>query len=167
LLKKKRNLASGRSTTPKVDESASYLFSVEGFSPSYSFSAGSHWQNTAHDEHLTAKVTARCLAPKKYSGRVTTFTLLGDRTDVRLMNAESSTFKAAVVGTLTLRGKHSEYLGGLPFDALLNLQSMFVANKIKFIWLAGAQLKHGSATIARISFDVDIEDADMHLLERT
>lgn len=91
---------------------------------------------------------------------------MGDRADERLMKAETSTPKAAMVGTLTLRGKECKYLGGLPFDALLHLQSMLISDKIKFIWLTGARLKHGSAAIARISFDVDIEEEDLHLLQR-
>jgi len=80
------------------------------------------------------------------------------------MKAENTTFKASAVGTLTFRGKTSQYLGGLPFDALVHLQAMLAANKLKFIWLTGARMSHGSATIARISFDTEIEDADLHLL---
>lgn len=153
-----------RRQAPNVDESANYLFAIEDFSPSYSFGAGSNWQNTVHDEHLHTIVRAKCLAPEKYAGRLTSFSLMGDRNYERLMKAEAAAVKAAAVGTLTLRGKTSEYLGGLPFDALVQLQPLLIAHKFKYIWLTGARLIQGAAAISRISFDDEIEDEDLHLL---
>lgn len=164
MAKVRQTRSASRTRGPDVDESANYLFEIVSFAPSYSFGAGSSFQETAHDEYLAAKISATCLGPDKYGGRVTIFTLLGSRDHERLMKEQSSPYKAAMIGRLTLRGRESEFLGSLPFDTLVHLQSLLTASKFKYIWLTGAKISRGSATISRISFDIDIEEADLHLL---
>jgi len=164
MAKVKPNRLVGRKRGSEVDKSASFLFEIERFDLSYSFGAGSNFAETAFDEYLALKISAVCLAPQKYAGRMTTFTLLGSRIYERLMMDQGSSYKPTTIGQLTLRGRDCWYLGSLPFHTILHLQSPLSAGKLKYIWLMGEKMTRGSATISRISFDIDIEDADIHLL---
>jgi hypothetical protein len=64
------------------------------------------------------------------------------------------------VGTLTMRGSRSEYLGSIPFDVLLALAPPILAGGLKFIYLSGPALSHGSSRIRDISFWGEADPAE-------
>lgn len=145
-------------TTRRVEESESYLFRIESLHSHYSFGNGFRLDRTAYSEHLHPEIETTCLAPAKYSDRQTRFTLIGDR---RLeqdlwMQARSEPFEGGV-GTLTMRGRQSEYLGGVPYDAAWRIQPLILAGGLRFIYLHGAAMRRGSARIRSIAFYQDFD----------
>lgn len=137
-----------------VEEWGSFLFAIEKVHSHYSFGDGSHLDRTAYSEYLHPEVEATCVAPEKFKGRTTRFTLIGDRSDERDLWSQTYALDKheAGVGTLTFRGERSEYLGSVPFDALWNVVAAILAGGFRFIYLHGAAMKHGSARIKSIGF---------------
>jgi hypothetical protein len=103
------------------------------------------------------------VAPEKYKGRLTRFTLIDDRLDERELWAQASAIDKhdVGVGTLTFRGERSEYLGSVPFDALWSVMLTVLAGGLRFIYLHGAAMKNGFARIKSIGFydDFDLDNA--------
>lgn len=145
-----------------VEQWQSFLFEIEKVHSHYSFGNGWKWSRTAHSEHLHPEFEANCLSPEKYKGRKTRFTLIGDRADERdlWLQTPGEEYHAGV-GTLTFRGERSDYLGGVPFDALWKVVAAYLAGNLHFIHVHGAAMKHGSARMTSISFydEFDIDDA--------
>ena len=146
-----------------AEEWGSFLFEIDKVRPHYSFGDGSRLDRTAFSEHFQPEVDATCVAPEKYRGRLTSFTLIGDRLDERDLWLQSYALEKheAGVGTLTFRGEQSQYLGSLPFDALWNVVATMLAGRFRFIYLHGAAIKNGAARIKSISFyeEFDLENA--------
>lgn len=145
-----------------VEEWESFLFEIEKVHSHYSFGDGWPLDRTAYSEHLHPEVDATCLAPEKYKGRQTRFTLIGDRSNERDLWAQTYALEKhhAGVGTLTFRGGRSEYLGSVPFDALWNVITTALAGGFRFIYLHGAGMKNGSARMKSIGFyeEFDLDD---------
>jgi hypothetical protein len=137
-----------------VEEWGSYLFSIEKVHSHYSFGDGSHLDRTAYSEYLHPEVEATCVAPEKFKGRTTRFTLIGDRSTERDLWSQTYALDKheAGVGTLTFRGEQSEYLGSVPFDALWNVIATIRSGGFQFIYLHGATIKYCSARIKSIGF---------------
>ena len=146
----------------QAEEWGTFLFSIEKVRAHYSFGDGSRLDRTAFSEHFHPEVEAACLAPEKYSGRVTQFTLIGDRSDERDLRSQAHALEKheSGVGTLTFRGDRSEYLGSVPFDALWNVIATMSAGGFRFIYLHGAAIRNGSARIKSIGFyeEFDLDD---------
>lgn len=145
-----------------VEEWGSFLFAIETIHSHYSFGDGSRLDHTAFSEYFHPQLDATCLAPEKYKGRLTRFTLIGDRLNERDLKAQASSAEkhSAGVGTLTFRGEQSDYLGSVPFDTLWNVISTSLAGGFRFIYLHGAAMKRGTARIKSIGFyeEFDLDD---------
>jgi hypothetical protein len=144
-----------RKRKPKQIETAeSYLFAIETMRPDYSFGLGDpRFDRGVYSEHAHTEIMATCLVPQKLSGRETRFILIGDRSITAETNDPDRVVQSATgVGTLTMRGSRSEYLGCFPFDVLLALAPSILAGGLKFIYLSGPALSHGSSRIRCISF---------------
>ena len=141
----------------------SFLFKIESISPDYSFGLGNpRFDRGAYSEHAHTEIVAACLAPKRFAGRATTFTLLGSRDIAEELRQPDRAFQQPRgVGTLTMRGNRSEYLGSLPLDALLSLTHPIIAGGLAYISLAGFR-EHGTSAI-RVNYvafrrEVDLDD---------
>jgi hypothetical protein len=88
--------------------------------------------------------------------------LIGDRENERdlWLQTPAAAWERGV-GTLTFRGERSEYLGGVPFDALWNVVAAFLAGNLHFIHLHGAAMKNGTSRIRTIAFyeEFDLDNA--------
>lgn len=140
----------------------SYAFRIEEVKPSYSFGVG-HDRLSAGDfaEYLHTAIETVCVAPTRLEGRQTTFTLLGDRQIIeRVVRRSTSSKFVSGIGTLTMRGTRSEYLGSLPYDAALAVPSIILLKGYRFIHLSGEGLRRGTATINFMSlcWNIDIDD---------
>ena len=64
------------------------------------------------------------------------------------------------LGTLTMRGERSQYLGAIPFDSVWHVSAMMISGDFRFICLHGATMFRVSARINSISFyrEFDVED---------
>lgn len=147
-----------RKSRPK-ETSEGYLFEIETVHSHYSFGNGFKFDRAAFAEFLHPEFDTKRLAPPKYAGRSTRFTLIGDRENERdlWLQTPADTWDHGV-GTLTFRGERSEYLGGVPFDALWNVVAAFLAGNLHFIHLHGVAMKHGTSRIRTIAF---YEEFDM------
>jgi hypothetical protein len=147
----------------RVEEWGSFLFAIDKVHSHYSFGDGSHLDRTAYSEYLHPEVEATCVAPEKFKGRTTRFTLIGDRSNERDLWCQTYALNKheAGVGTLTFRGEQSEYLGSVPFDVLWNVITTIRTGGFQFIYLHGAAMKYGSARIKSIGFyeEFDLDNA--------
>lgn len=140
----------------------SYLFEIVRLHSHYSFGRGSRFDRTAFGEYLHPQIDATCLAPEKFRGRLTHFTLIGDRRiEHDLWMQTPAPEHEAGVGTLTMRGEQSDYLGSLPYDAAWRLSPVILTGGFRYIYLHGAAMYRGTARIHSIGFyeEFDIEEA--------
>jgi hypothetical protein len=152
-----------RKRKPKqIEIVQSYLFAIETIKPHYSFGIGHpRFDRGVYSEHAHTEIMGTCLVPRKLSGRETRFILIGDRTITTEMNDPGKVVRQATgVGTLTMRGSRSEYLGSFPFDVLLAVAPIILAGGLKFICLSGPALSHGSSRIRDISFWREADPAE-------
>ena len=133
----------------RVPEIESYLFEIGDIAPTYSFHVGNErFELGAYGEYLHIELTAKCLRPRKFEGRETTFTFIGTRDCIADTQTMSRAY-ASGVGTLTFRGRRSDYLGLLPYDAASTLALMVLAGGYRFIYLSGPPMRRGSWTPAK------------------
>lgn len=153
----------GKRTPKRTETLESFLFKIESISPDYNLGVGNpRFDRGAYSEHAHTEIITTCLAPKRFAGRVTTFTLLGERSISEELRKPDRTIQRPLgVGTLTMRGNRSEYLGSVPLDALLSLTQPVLAGGLKYISLAGLRDRGTSAIrMNYIAFrrDVDLDD---------
>lgn len=151
-----------RSRAPAIDY-RSYVFRIVSWEPSYSFALN---DGPLHDgpywEHVQLVLTAECLAPSKMAGRISTFTFLGNREEARALNQPpNSDWRPLCVGSLTVRGDRTEYLGSLPVDSLWGLVSALPSGTLQFLDMHGERLRYGSARIRSIRFEREVDPEDL------
>ena len=138
---------------PESDQIQTYLFEIKEIIPDYSFGvAHSRFDQGAFGEYAHTEITAICVVPQKLSGRETRFLLIGDRRITQELNKPGSETPWNGIGTLTMRGTRSEYLGSFPLDVLIGLAPLIQAEWLRFITLSGPQLRHGSSRISHFRF---------------
>lgn len=151
-----------RSRAPVIDY-RTYIFRIASWEPSYSFALnegrfghGPYW------EHVELVLSGECLAPFKVAGRIGKLTFLGNREEARaLEQPPDSDWKPLCVGTFTVRGDRTEYLGSLPLDALWGLVAVLPSGALQYVDMYGERLRYGSARIRSISFCREIDPDDL------
>lgn len=138
----------------RIPQMESYLFEIVGVSPTYSFHVGmQRLEPGAYGEHLHIELRAKCLRPRQFEGRLTEFTFIGDRDFIAATQTRHAGERAPNgVGSLTMRGKQSDYLGTLPYDAAANLALMILAGGYRYIYLGGPAVYRGTSRISSSSF---------------
>jgi hypothetical protein len=149
-----------RAATP---QSESYLFRIKQVMPNYSFGTNiGRYDAGTHSEYHHTEIDTVCLSPKRFQYRQTQFTLMADRRLTRELEDLADRARPATgIGTLTLRGNRSNYLGSIPFDAALPIPGLILAGGYGFIYLAGEPMSRGSARIRYISFHHDYDPDDL------
>ncbi len=140
----------------------SFVFRIDAILPDYSFTVGhERFGDGDYAEHCQTKISATCMVPKRFDGRDTTFTLLGSRRiiDQILKRSPPSDYTPSI-GTLTMRGQRSEYLGSIPFDAALALPAITLLGGFKFIFLSGIPIRGGTTQINYMSFGKEFDPDD-------
>ncbi|WPZ34532.1 hypothetical protein T8K17_00020 [Thalassobaculum sp. OXR-137] len=140
----------------------SYIFRIEDWEPSYSFSLNTfRLSRGSYSEHLRVTLHGVFLAPKKAQDRRASLTILASRDEAKALEDSVEYAKPPLaVGSLTIRGAYTEYLGSMPFDALLGLTQWLSAGKIKMLDLYGDALYRGKALIRSMRFARDIDPED-------
>lgn len=88
-----------------------------------------------------------------FEGRATTFTLLGSRRIIdKILKRSPGSDHTPNIGTLTMRGQRSEYLGSMPFDAALALPAIKLLGGFKYVNLSGIPIRGGTTQINYMSF---------------
>jgi hypothetical protein len=152
----------GRKRGSRRLEFQSYIFRVETSEVSYSLSIdrkgvteGPYW------EHLEMSVRGTIVSPENMQGRQGTLTFLADRRITRdLDNPIESRSQPIAVGTLTIWGGTTSYLGSLPHDALWHLLGLLTRGEIQMLALHGETLYRGSAKILNVHFEREIDPKD-------
>lgn len=149
---------------PKREE-CSFVIEIKEWDFSYSISVnrmrdmieGPYW------EHTDLEMKGNIVYPERLADKEIQVTIMGDRNKTRVMNKpeDYDRLEPKAIGTLTIRGKQSEYLGSVPFDAFQNLCSMISAAKIKYLVLSGQSLYRGSSDIRSISFQEHYGSGDI------
>lgn len=141
-----------------------YIFRLDDWEPSYSFATNAiRWCDGPYWEHSALIFRGEILSPTKVKSRVGTLTVMGDRRDTQAVeNPTNSDRKPLCVGSLTIRGDQTEFLGSIPQDALWGLIAAFGAGKLRIVDLHGDVLRRGKALIRSVRFyrDVDPEDLE-------
>ncbi len=151
----KRSQLRGRSNQ-RIETPQSYLFRIEQVDPHYSFGINvSAIRDGFWSEYMHHQFLAVCLAPAKFAGRRTQFTIIGDRQLIGRADNEP-----LAVGRLKMRGEHSEYLGSLPFDAAQIVPILALVEGYRFILLSGDQTRNGSARIRHMGFYRELDPDD-------
>jgi hypothetical protein len=137
-------------------EECTYVIEISEWDFSYSFSVN-HMRDIIEGpfwEHTNLEVKGKVTHPEKLAGKEIKVTIMGNRNDTRIMNKPEDyhSFEPKAVGTITIRGKQSELLCWVPFDAFHMLCSMINAGKIKYLVLSGQALYHGAADIRSLRF---------------
>ncbi len=136
-------------------EECSYVIAIKDRAFSYGFSVnrmrdrieGPYW------EHADLEVGGKLAHPEKLKDQEIAVTIMANRGDARIMNKpeDYDQVEPKAVGTMTMRGKQSEMLCWVPFDAFHMLCSMLNAGKIKYLILYGQALYRGSADIRSLT----------------
>lgn len=159
-----RNQSRKKKGRPPIAEAMTYCIEILEWNLDYFFSidkdkrvtGGPYW------EHASFKVNGKLNHPEKLSGKDIEVTILCNRREshIVLKPEEYHQFEPKAVGTLTIRGKQSDYLGSMPFDALNNILLLLQTDKVKFIILSGPPLYRGSSLIRSICFSKDFTSED-------
>ncbi len=151
----KKPKATKRRTWKKYDETT-YSIEIVEWSIPYSFQLTRDPKDISWPfwEFKSLDVKGKFLQPEKLAGRDVDARIMGDRRISRVLeNPNEPVQEPKAIGGLTLRGKQSEFLGSVPYDALLLLSVLLHSGKIKVIEITGDALYRGSADIRRISFE--------------
>lgn len=151
-----RKKSSKKGRRSRFKEEVTYAIEMRDYDFSYSFSVnwlrdrdtieGPYW------EHTDLEIKGKMIYPDRLTDREIKVTIMGNRSETRVLNKPEDyhNFEPKAVGTLTIRGKQSEFLGWLPFDAFQTICSMTA--RIKYLMLTGQSLYRGSADIRSMRF---------------
>lgn len=136
----------------------SYIFRIENSDVSYSLRLDrSRWAEGPYSEHLELSVDGTIVAPEKLQGRRGVLTFLGDRRMTRdLESPIESRTQPLCVGTLTIWGETTGYLGSLPNDIVWHLVGSLSRDEIRMLALHGETLYRGQAKLLTVHFECEI-----------
>lgn len=150
--------------TPKWEEGCTYIIEIIDWEIPYSFSLNHRkiFSSGPFREHTSLNLTGRIIQPENLKDRTIPITMIGDRDKVSMVQGDEKylSFEPKCVGTLTIRGAHSDYLGSLPFDVLPTLCFLLQAGKIKILALTGKVLYRGTADITSVHFEKEFISED-------
>lgn len=146
----------------KAQEYESYIFRIDDWKPGYSFGLnnsrlfdGPYW------EHLEVTLTGVFLSPDKAKDRQASLTLLANRREMATVNEpEKSNLKPLGVGSLTVRGKRTDFLGSIPHDSMWGMVQLLSCGAVRMLNLYGHALHRGEATITNLHFEREIDPED-------
>jgi hypothetical protein len=152
----------GRKRGSRKVEYQSYLFRVENPEVSYALSIdrngvteGPYW------EHVELSVRGTIVSPENLQGREGTLQFLADRRITRdLDNPIESRSQPIAVGTLTIWGGRTNYLGSLPHDALWHLHALLTRGEIRMLALHGEALYRGRAKVLNVHFERELDPTE-------
>ena len=151
-----------KTKSPKREE-RTYVIEIEDWSLSYSFSLDRHNEMSVgpYWEHASLEMKGTFAHPETLAKPIQVI-ILGDREKISaLEKPEEYRYEPKAVGGLTVRGKASEFLGSVPFDAIQTLCLLLQAKKLKYLILSGQVLHRGSADIFSMHFQEHFSSEDI------
>ena len=125
----RKKKAKGRRSAPAQHQT--YIFQIDDWTPSYSFAVNhTSWRDGPYWENITLTFTGRIVSPPKFKDRMGQLIFLGNRKEARTVDEPpSSDWKPNCVGSLTIRGRRTEYLGSIPHDSLWGVAGMLTRGR--------------------------------------
>jgi hypothetical protein len=139
---------------PAKREECTYVIEIDDWSLSYSFSLDRHGKMSAgpYWEHTSLEMKGTFVHPETLSKPIQVI-ILGDREKISALEMpQEYRYEPKAVGGLTVRGKESEFLGSVPFDAIHSICQLLQARKLKYLVLSGQMLYRGSSDIFSVCF---------------
>lgn len=136
-------------------KAVTYAFRIDEVRPYYSYQMVEVGEHDEPFEGLGYVLNCTCVGPEKFSGRITEARLMAER-----KQAEPIYKRGAPVGRLTLRGKVSEVVCWLPFEALPWTMQHAIDGRISYLTVIADPLKNGYADAHVISFEADLDPED-------
>lgn len=154
--------SSGRKHGTRKPEYQSYIFRVDNPKVSYSLAIDRNgWAEGPYREHLELSVRGTMVVPEKLQGRQGVLRFLGDRRITNELDRPiESRLQPIAVGSLTVWGERTSYLGSLPYDALWHLAALLTGSDIQMLALHGETLHRGNAKILTVHFEREIDPAE-------
>lgn len=143
-----------RKTKSPRREECTYVIEIEDWKLSYSLSLDHHGKMSAgpYWEHTTLEMKGTFVYPETLAKPIQVI-IRGDREKTSaLERPEEYCYESKAIGGLTVRGKESEFLGSVPFDAIQTLCQILQARKLKYLVLLGQVLYRGGADIFSMRF---------------
>jgi hypothetical protein len=148
-----------RKRCSKASEHQSYIFRIEDSEMAYSlandqkgWTAGPYW------EHVELSIAATILVPQALQGRQGTLDFLSDRRITRDLDSPiDSRTEPLCVGTLTIWGQRTSYLGSLPHDVIWHVFAASAGGQFRMLALSGERLYRGNAKIQTVHFGREID----------
>lgn len=134
---------------------ASYPIKIVAWRANYSFSLNKskRLNDNLYSEYTRLEIDGVFLAPEKVRGKQVSITLLLDREfDRALTEPMSINWATQAIGGLSSRGKKSDYIGSLPFQAFPSILALLSAGKTECLLLSGEALFRGKAKIDFLQF---------------
>jgi len=144
-------------------EECTYVIEIEDWNLSYSLSLDRHGKMSAglYWEHTSLEMKGTFVHPETLAKPIQII-ILGDREKISALERPGEYhYEPKAVGGLTIRGKESEFLGSVPFDAIQPLCQILQARKLKYLVLSGQVLYRGSSDIFSMSFQEHFSSEDI------
>jgi hypothetical protein len=141
----------------------SYIFRIDSPATSYSLGvdSGRRLAGGPYREHHDLTIDGTLVFPEELSGRQGKLIFLGDRRTTReLDHPEESRLEPLCVGTLTIWGQTTNYLGSLPHDAIWPVLAAMASGHFRMIVLSGESLSRGNAKIQSVYFEHNLNPED-------
>ena len=107
---------------------------------------------------MEQSVRGTIVSPESVQGRQGTLKFLADRRITRdLDDPIESRSQPIAVGTLTIWGETTSYLGSLPHDALWHLHAVLTRGEIQMLALHGERLYGEDAKILNVHFEREVD----------
>jgi hypothetical protein len=153
-----------RKTRRQTPNYQSFYVQVDNCEPSYSFSLNDsrHFEGP-YSEYLDITFNGAILAPRRVKGRRVSLVFLGRRDEQRMATDPTNSawvdWRALCVGTLTIRGERTNFLGSLPYDAVWALSRERSSGAFRIIHLYGS-VERGRVAVRSIHFSRDVDPED-------
>ena len=143
----------------RASEHQSYIFRIEDSEAGYSFATDhNQWTAGPYWEHLELSIAGTIVVPEGLQGRRCTLSFLGDRRISRALDSPAdSRIEPLCVGTLTIWGQTTSYLGSLPHDVIWHVLAALAGGNIRMLALHGERLYRGKAKIQTVHFGREID----------
>lgn len=114
-----------------------YIFEITDWEPGYLLCLnGGKQDDRLYWEHLTARISAKCLFPAKYAGLPAGFHLFTDR---NMLNPEilkyEKEWKPLCVGSMRVEAAEMHYDAAIPHDLMPSLLAMLASERSRYVLL--------------------------------
>lgn len=154
-------MAKSRKQKPQ-EVTQAYIFEIADWEPAYHLSVNHDKRDKdLYWEHASVKITAKCIFPERFVGKITKIDLAGDRSLLHpFVLSYEKEWRPLCVGALSVKPEGAEFYAFVPYDAIFGVVSMLTANRWRYVLLHGPEVRRGKSLCQSIYFErtVSLED---------